>query len=303
MSLVVEPVYLKAMAGLGDNLYIRPFIRDMVKRNIPVALQTAYPELFSDMGLRIVRPQTAHLNAMKSIREWGDKHHWRGAPKNSNGMRITPTLIGYDPENWRPITEQIEAHFPIVRDYLFNLPNVKSDMEPLPPKLAIIRPLVKREGFDVPARDPLNEYILKAEKALRLSGIVTIGIAAIGHGEVAAAEMPKFDVDFTKGQLPLNEVINLFRKSTAVVSGPGFAQLMGVAANGPQVMSLWGSRGVLDNPNRIFDRRMNVKNLWEFRPPWPCPHSTATCDCDKSIPLFDEYLDNFVRKVTYAEAR
>lgn len=300
----MQPVYLKAMAGLGDNLYIRPFIRDMVKRNIPIALQTAYPDLFSDMSLRIVRPQTGHPNAMKSIRQWGDRHHWRGAPDASPGLKMMPSIIGYDPESWRPITEQIEAQFPLRSDYLFNLPDVKSDMEPLPPKLAIIRPLVKREGFDFPSRDPLNEYILKAEKALRLAGFVTIGVASIGYGEVAAAEMPKFDVDFTKGQLPLFELINLFRKSSAVVAGPGFAQLMGVAANGPQVMSLWGNRGKFDNPNRIFDRRMAVKNLWEFRPAWPCHHSTEDCGCDKTIPLFDEWLDNFVFKVTTnAQAR
>lgn len=295
-------MYLKAMAGLGDNLYIRPFIRDLVKQGEHIALQTAYPDLFSDMGLRIVRPQTGHANAMKSIRQWGDRHNWRGAPDVSPGIKKVPTVIGYDPESFVSITQQIEKRFPIARDYLFNLPDVKSDMEPLPPKIAIIRPLVKREGFDVPARDPLNEYILKAELRLRQAGFVTIGIASIGYGEVAAAEMPKFDVDFTKGQLPLFEVINLFRKASAVVAGPGFAQLMGVAANGPQVMSLWGNRGALDNPNRIFDHRMAVQNLWEFRPQWPCPHSTPTCECDKTVYRFDEWLEQFVLKVTNAQA-
>lgn len=46
------------MLGMGDNLYMRPFIRAALARYSEVYLTTAWPEAFADMPVRCVRPET-----------------------------------------------------------------------------------------------------------------------------------------------------------------------------------------------------------------------------------------------------
>jgi len=305
----MHKIYIRAMVGIGDNLYARPFIKDLAMR-YQVSLMTGFPQLFGDIrGIRLVRAQTSLPYVKKNIRDWGETRDWRGAPrvKPDDEHQMEPIFMAYDPNDPANVTEQIERAFPVHHLYQFDLPppdfqGVDSYIKWLinsRRKYVVIRPVVVREGFGTSARNCLPGYIHDAVALLKASGILTVGIARIGDGEECVGPIPHCDINYQRGELSFPEMIELVRHSSGVVSGPGFAMPMTVAAKRP-LLAIWGARGRLDNPERIFDRRMDLSQVVNAIPDNFCRHSTGECACDKTISNFTLHLLDFVNKVNHA---
>jgi ADP-heptose:LPS heptosyltransferase len=302
-------LFIRAMVGIGDNLYARPFIKDLALHH-QVSLMTGFPQLFGDIrGIRLVRAQTSLPYVKKNIRDWGVDNDWRGAPreKPDDEHQMEPVFMAYDPNDPANVTEQIERAFPIRHLYQFDLPppdfrGINSYLTTLfqtRKKYVVIRPVVVREGFGTSARNCKAKYVHEAVETLKSHGILTISVARIGDGETGEAPLPECDISYMDGVLSFPEMIELVRHSAGVVSGPGFAMPMAVAAKRP-LLAIWGARGRLDNPERIFDRRMDLSQVVNSIPDNFCRHSTGECACDKTISRFGSDLMKFVNKVHHA---
>lgn len=298
---MARKVYLRAMVGIGDNLYVRPFIKDLAGR-AQISLMTGFPQIFSDIrGIRLVRAQTSIPYVQENIRFWGETNDWRGAPRvgDVKSEKMEPTFINYDPIDATNVTEQISWQFPLLRDYKLDLPApiTLPDGHYLRPifrkRYAVIRPVVIREGFGTTARNCLPGYVYSAAQELKAAGFTTVSVANMGDGEIGVAPLPECDYTFNHGELNIAELIELFRHASAVVSGPGFGMPMAVAAQVP-LLAIWGARGALDNPGRIFDKRMDLSRVTNAIPENFCKHSTGECNCYKIIPDFNKTLTRFV---------
>jgi len=292
------------MVGIGDNLYARPFVKDIARQGRGrVSLMTGFPQLFDDIrGIRIVKPQSSLPYVQNNIRFWGEKNNWRGAPRvgDVDSEKMEPRFISYVPENPENVIDQIWAKFPPKYQLTFDLPSPT----PTSPafrqlrgkRYVVIRPVVIREGFGTSARNPRPEYVAEANRVLRRAGFLTVGVANAGDGEAIVGDTPEFDLKFLNGELSFPELMELFRVADGVVSGPGFGMLMAVAAKRP-LLAIWGARGALDNPNRIFHPIMDTSMVQNMLPTVPCPHSTGECDCDKYIHRALPSIYDFVERL------
>lgn len=298
-------IYLRAMTGIGDNLYARPFVKDAASR-LHVSLMTGFPQLFSDIrGIRLVRAQTSIPYIQENIRFWGETNDWRGVPRvgDIDSPRMEPHFLRYDPDDADNVTAQIEREFPLQRPYNFDLPapidlgEGHSLKQLFRQKYVVIRPVVVRPGFGTTARNALPGYIYSATEEFKRAGYTTVVVANLGDAEMAVSPLPEGDINWTQGQLNIAEMIEVFRYASAVVSGPGFGMPMAVAARRP-LLAIWGARGKLDNPKRIFDPRMDLSRVTNAIPENFCKHSTGECDCYKIIPDFNKTLKGFIQGLT-----
>jgi len=300
----MKRVFLRAMVGIGDNLYARPFVRAIAEQtDTQVSLMTGFPQLFEDIPrIRMVRAQTSIPYVQDNIRFWGETHDWRGAPRidGKESPKMEPTFISYDPNDPANVTDQIARMFPI-RRYYFDLPPPNEDTLRMSvlrtlyrERYVVVRPVVVREGFGTTARNALPGYIYAATEQLKAAGIKTVSVANFNANETGVAPLPQADVTLNEGELNIPELIHLFRNSAGVVSGPGFAMPMAVAARVP-LLAVWGARGALDNPGRIFHPKMKLDSVINAIPANFCQHTLGECDCLKLIPDFHTKLQSFIR--------
>lgn len=292
--------YFRTMNAIGDCILSRPFVRRLA-RKYRLSLQTPFPEIFADLGVdRFVRGKTNVSYASKAIREWGEKRDWRGPPKTPhNGDELEKVHISYDLTSTENVTEQLARSAGMSMDhYQLDLP---PDVALTPPtqRYAVIRPVVIRDEFPITARNCAPEYIFAATEALKKAGYVTFAVANIPD-EYPVSPYPNVDVNLGRGQLSFLEMLTLVRNADIVVSGPGFAMPMSVAAEKPILAALWGARGKLDNPDRIFHPKMDLSRVHNFFPMVRCPHSTDTCDCSKTYFGFNEAME---KVIAHAQAR
>src|SRR5690606_99838 len=137
------PTHYLGMYGLGDCLFERGFIR-----NLPGSyLTTPWPELFSDLDVKCVRPSTSLRTQRKNIRASG--YRWHFATRCARTVRIS-----YSPADLAngSIVTAMMAHFGV--EPTFDLP----DFGPSPIRcnkpVAIVRPVTVRREWMNPARSP-----------------------------------------------------------------------------------------------------------------------------------------------------
>src|SRR4051812_7142629 len=70
---------IHSMYGLGDNIFIRPFVRAAASRG-EVAIATPWPELFEDLGVKFHRIQTNLRTQQRNVNAQ-PSHRWLPAPK------------------------------------------------------------------------------------------------------------------------------------------------------------------------------------------------------------------------------
>ena len=283
------------MNAVGDCILARPFVRELAHQ-YDLSLETPFAQLFADLPIkRFVRAKTNVAYVTKAVQEYGTQGRWRGAPKDADGNAIGSLRIAYDLDSPVPLTRQLENLVaPYLRqpiNYEFDLPVAGSSSFDHP--YAVIRPIVHRKEFPIEARNPLPVYMEAAAYILRRQGFKTVTIANHPHEEVQNLNV---DVRYEDGQLTFVDMMTLVSRAAVVVTPPGFAGLMGVAARRPHTAVVWGARGALDNPTRIFDRRMPLDNLENFSPHALCNHSTATCECDKTIRQFHGRFAQFAER-------
>lgn len=56
--------------GLGDAIYARPLVKLALTQFDHVWLATAWPEVFSDLPVRFVRPETTMRPALENMERW-----------------------------------------------------------------------------------------------------------------------------------------------------------------------------------------------------------------------------------------
>lgn len=285
------------MNAVGDCILARPFVRDLAQRH-DLALKTPFPQLFVDLGVKkFVKPNSTVPYVQKATREYGQHHDWRGAPKDKEGLRLDPKFIDYDLTHSGNITYQLGAKFPMHTPYMFDLPQMDMPQQFFGERVAVIRPTVHRTEFDVPGRNPEPGAIGRATVMLNDAGYTTISIAN-GHYEKVEQVRSVHRYDF--GELSFNTMLAIMMNAKVIVSGPGFGMLLALAARRPHLAAIWGARGGLDNPGRVFPQKCDKSRVTNFSPDMVCHHLTANCGCDKRISRFDQKMERFINDVSQA---
>lgn len=272
-----EALLIRGMYGLGDSIYQRGFVKQF-----PGAyLMTPWPELYADLDVKCVKPDTRLRTQAKNIVQ--TRARWHSAPAHGTSIQVS-----YGPDELRTgsIVTAMKSRFGIVPK--FDLPDFGNSPIRSNKPVAIIRPVTVRREWMNPARSPKPEYVNQAARILRQRGFYVVSIADIQQGqEWLVGDPPEADEYYHKGELSLTQLLAAIQGAAVVVGGVGWIVPACIAAGTPLYVILGGNGGH-NAPEKITDKRyMNLKRVGWAKPERFCMCSNNNHQCEKTINGFD----------------
>jgi len=278
-------MYLGGMLGLGDNFFQRAIVRELG----PLHLMTSWPQLYEDLPqIKCVRPQTHLRTQAKNAARPYDK--WCAAPNE------TQQRINYNGQG--SMLDSLARSAGLYKERLtFDGPPVaKTDNHPY----IVIRPATLRGEWMAAARNPKPEYLARTAEALSKHYDI-ISIADIdGTNEYAVEPLPFAHETYHKGELPIEELLELVGNASAVVGGVGWLLPAAMAYKVPMLL-LYGGWGQINGPDHVLDRRIDSSMIHQVFPDRFCMCNDRSHDCDKTISHLDAEIDKFLLRLAGRE--
>ena len=267
---------IHGMRGLGDNLFMRPFIKALPK---PVYLDTPWPEIYAGIdGVHFIRPQTNLRTQAKNIA----RHTTWTMPPTRQPTR----QIRYGTEG---IIPGMIASFGVMPG--------EFDLPPLPPspesgQYVVVRPATVRSEWRADTRNPDPWYIALAAVEAMKRGYRVICVADLEDGKewLEGIHPPPADVYHLKGELPVEQLLALVKGAAAVIGGIGWIVPAALAAKVPAWI-ICGGQGGFNSPQQICPPGSTIT--------FAVPDNFCRCrlkqhNCDKRISDYDSKLTAWV---------
>lgn len=288
----MTPLLIRGMWGLGDNIYLRPFIRAAATR-ASVYLETPWPELFEDLPVRFVRGDRALRTQTENVKRQAATR-WSNPPKGAREIRIG---YGHVDLVTRGILGTMERQLPLNGTPLvMDLPPlVRSPVRSKKP-IAFVRPVTVRSEWRNEARNSLPEYVAQLAEALRQTHFV-VGVAHLKDGqEWLAGEQPPFDRAFLHGELDVSSMLALAREADVIMGGVGFIVPAALALQ-RKAFIVYGGHGAHNAPAVITDRRIDCSQIGFAIPERFCQCANMLHKCDKRIASLPRQWNDWTRRV------
>jgi hypothetical protein len=279
------------MQGLGDNIFQRPFIKAL-SREWDVFLETAWPELYSDLPVKFVNPhtrlRTQAKNAARSKVDWVPRPH--GCRQVRRNSYISAFRFG------RSIIAGMEESFGI------KLNPDDFDLPPLPPfpikadkPIAFVRPVTVRKEWFNAARNPEPQYIADMIEILRPT-----------HHTVCVADLEPYvewligpdlnaEVNFIRGQLTMMEMLALLNASDIVIGSVGWIVPASIALK-RNCFVILGGQGGHNAPDKILDPRLDCSRIGFAMPEKFCRCTNMRHGCNKTISNLQDQWRNYCQR-------
>lgn len=288
----MKPLHISSHVGLGDQVYLRPFVLELARRR-RVYLDTAWPELYwnerhvglvpRDQNLRTQRDNLRRCR--QSIEDL-----WSPLPGGLEQMNLSYTsdLLA----KRRGVTESLRRQarvwsfdftLPVAPWWITDAQKVLERLDLGGRGLCIIRqPTVRRE-WAAPARNPEPGVLHQVVSQLRDE----LFFLAIGHThprlEVLDGHKLRADAEFLDGELHWTTVAGLMRIADVCVSGPCFMLPLGIALRTPTVIVFGGHV-----PSRLLaSEQMGLEHYTAIEPdPFCFCNDKGHRTCNKTVDLY-----------------
>lgn len=298
----MKNIHVRLMEGVGDQLYSRPFIKELSKTHT-IYLEAVLPSLFKDIeNIKYVDPNKVTYRTQQKQRK-SESVEYHKVPEGTE--LIHPYYTGED-LNTKSIIAFMYDKFkiPYSTELEWSLPDFSDEFrefeEQLPSnqKIAIIRPATIRAEWIVETRNPNPNYIAWCCKVLNEAGYYTISIADLEVKKEWLAEGidTPAQLKLHKGELGIYGTLELLKRASIVVGGSGFIIPASACANVPQFI-MFGGRMKFDSVYKVFHPSMNLKQIGYAIPDNPCKCTFAKHNCDKTISNLDERFYDFLRTI------
>ncbi|HCF5995843.1 TPA: hypothetical protein NIH69_001843 [Pseudomonas aeruginosa] len=252
------------MQGLGDSVYIRAFL----KKYPNCYVETPWPQLLNDLPVKCVRPTTQLRTQLRNIQREQEWHR----PVGGGQMRIHYGQM--------PIVQGLRKAFRC-EPAEFDLPDFGPS--PVEGRYVLVRPATVRAEWRADTRNPLPEYIASAAEEMRRRGWKVVSVADLEPGkEWALDPLPPADIQFHKGELPVEQLLALLQHADAVIGGIGWIVPAAIAAKVPAWI-ICGGQGGYNSPEHITDKCMDLSRITFAVPDRFCRCTLKQHTCDKRI--------------------
>jgi hypothetical protein len=276
---------LSGMLGLGDNFYQRAVVRELG----PVQLITSWPQLYADLPVECIRPDTRLRTQAKNGARTDLPWH------RVNRRSLPARRIGYDLQG-----TMLES---MMRSVGLQRTKVNFDGPPVEPRAGryiVIRPATVRTEWMAAGRNPAPEYLCRAAEALKYRYTI-ISVADLdGRNEWAVEPVPFAHQTFHRGELLLEDLLSLVAGAAGVVGGVGWLLPMAIAYRVPMLL-LYGGWGAANGPQRVLDPRMDASLVEQVFPDRYCLCNDRAHSCDKTISNLDKHLERFTLRLAARE--
>lgn len=294
--------HIIGMNGLGDSVFQRPFIDLLLEEYLDVYLTTPWPEIYPDVPVKFVRPETHQLRtqsknlAVSTVR-------WETPPEHAVRLKFN-----YDAESFAQgtimralarCTKLDSVNGPLEFKIRFpHEPSLPAAVKvPKGKKLAVIRPVTERKEFWCPSRNPDPRYINWIAHTLRDSGYHTISIADVDKdNEFIVGRAPLVDQQFHSGELSVTDILQTLQAASMVVTGPNMMMPLAMATGAP-LFIVFGGRGAFDTPAKLLDPRNDLRKVGWVTPDRFCRCDQMTHQCDKYIDQLPERFYEFLSRI------
>lgn len=257
--------------GLGDNLYERAFVKNLPK---PVYLDTPWPEIYGGIeGVHFIRPVTTLRTQAKNI------------------ARHTNWILPPGRQPTRQIRYGAEGIIPGMTA-CFGVAPAEFDLPPLPPspvggRYVVVRPVTVRSEWRADTRNPIPEYLYNAAQEAKRRGYIVVSAADLQeNAEWHVGCLPPSDIQFHKGELPVEQLLALVKGAAAVIGGIGWLVPAALCAKVPAWI-VCGGQGGYNAPELICPSGSTIT--------FAVPDNFCRCrlkqhNCDKGISNYDSKL-------------
>lgn len=271
-----RPVVVEGMFGLGDSIYQRAFLK-----NMPGAyIVTPWPELYADLDVKPVRPQTRLRTQAKNAAR--TRIRWHTPPAD-----VTRVRIGYGSRDLATgsILDAMRRQFGSDPGR-FDLPREKSPLRVNRP-VAIVRPVTERAEWHNSARNPLPEYVTCAARELKRRGYYVVSVADLEPGkEWLVGQPPPADMTLHAGQWTVRQLLGAVQGADVVVGGVGWIVPACIAAGTPLYV-IHGGQGGHNHRSKITAPWMDLTKVGWAEPATMCMCTDMRHNCNKEIHGFD----------------
>lgn len=295
-----HPIVVHCMEGMGDTIFQRPLIRQLIAENpgTPVYVASSWPELLEDIPhAGFVYPARTTLRTQRKNSARQDRTRWVKPPSPHKHCRPRYMLASAKIDRQTIMAElarsmNLRADAPLTLD----LPDFGPS--PVAGRYALVRPVTHRREWLNSARSPRPEYVVRAAELLRAAGYQIVSVADVdGSLEWLEEPAPVADVRFHHGELGIRELMALTQHAGVVVGGVGWIMPAGVAAKVPTVI-IGGGNGEHNAPWIITDPRMDLSRYRHLLPDPYCECARREHACTKEIPDFDAQFAQALAEVT-----
>lgn len=309
-------VLVNAMEGIGDQIYIRPFLRELAK-NKEVYVNTFTPFLYADLNVQFVDPRRkqpvtrTYRTQQKAFETIVDKSiyvkeppyigkiietHYKGDEVKTNSIVSTfyrKFELPFDTKiDWCLPEMQVDK-INELRDKIFELSKIDITKD----KIAIVRPATVRKEWEVHTRNADPHYISWCAKTLIEYGYKVISIADCKNDEEWIVQpAPVAHLHLLSGELGLPGTLELIKHASIVVGGSGFIIPATISAKVP-LFVIFGGRMAYDTPYKVFHNSMDMTKIGWAVPDNPCRCVEVKHNCDKTITHLDTLFMEFVRRI------
>jgi hypothetical protein len=297
-------VYVNGMRGLGDNLYQRPFVRQLA-RGHTVHLRTPWPQFYADLEhVSVVRSGT-RLRTQAKNEAGFDALYASGARallKDARASRIDIREVSYV----RALAAGRSMLDGLAETFGCD-PFGPLDLPPLPPSpvasgkpVCVVRPVTVRKEWHNTARNPKPEYVRAVAAWLRAEGMHVVSVADLaGDAEHALAPLPEADETFHRGELDPLQLLALVQGAAAVVGGVGWIVPAAIAAHVPLFVVL-GGQGAHNAADRITDPSLMLDLVGWGTPDEFCRCASPHHGCRKTNSHLREQFESWRLRVAGA---
>lgn len=282
-----KPILIRGMYGLGDGIYQRGF----VKKFPGAYIITPWPELYSDLDVKCVKPDTRLRTQAKNVSK--TKIQWHGVPRSVNVKQIS---YGHREFESGSIVSAMRNCFRVDPD--FDLPDfgespIKSDKP-----VAIVRPVTIRREWLNSARAPDPKYVNEAAKILKAKGFHVVSIADLQDGqEWLVGDAPEADEYYHNGELSVTQLLAAVQNAAVVVGGVGWIVPACIASGTPLYVVL-GGNGMHNAPEKITDsEHMDLSKVGWAKPVNFCMCHNNKHECEKTINGFNHQFRKWLREM------
>lgn len=276
------PVLVQAMHGLGDNIYLRPFVRALTNRHEPVYVRTPWPQLYADLEVRCL-PADSDLRtqALNEARGW----RWAAEPDDVR-KTFLPRYHPWHLERGETISAALESGISLGGEALsMDLPARLAQPPIINTRgrpLAVVRPNTVRREWANPARNPDPRALARVVTELLNTHHVVSVADADGSNEVLEEPLPPAHERYHAAELTIWETLELLRRAHVAVGGVGWLVPAALALRVPTFI-VRGGQGAHNRPEVIVDPRLRADWVGFCNPDDPCYCSDREHRCNKRV--------------------
>jgi hypothetical protein len=270
------------MYGLGDCIYSRAFVKTLSKI-YQVRLQTTWPEIFSDLNVEFIKPETSLRTQAKNVQK--QNIQWVKDSPNVRCGYATNHLVRHNMFYGLEVAYDCKPSKLDLPYYPCPIPSGK--------KICVVRPATVRKEWIAESRNPLPEYICMAsEIAMQNYHVVVVADLEAGH-EWIIGDMPKAHQYFVNGELNAEQLLGLIQHSALVIGGVGWIVPAAIAAN-VNLFCILGGQGGYNAPERITDKSMDLTKVKFVKPDKYCVCIDRSHECNKFISNFELIANDYI---------